>query len=120
MKIVVTGLSSFFLLANCASILCYLPMVLGEEVILLGDKHKKTGVVCEECHEGEISKGNVTKVNCFKCHIGYLKLAERTNKITPNPHKSHIGNLECIACHHIHKASEDYCGECHNIGFKVP
>ena len=59
MKIVVTGLSSFFLLANCASILCYLPMVSGGEVILLGDKHKKAGIVCEECHEGGTSKWDV-------------------------------------------------------------
>jgi fumarate reductase flavoprotein subunit len=120
MKIVVTGLSSFFLLANCASILCYLTMVSGGEVILLGDKHKKAGIVCEECHEGGTSKGDVTNAICFKCHIGYSKLAERTSKITSNPHESHIGYLECVACHHIHKLSEDYCGECHKFSLKVP
>lgn len=107
-------------MVDCVSIVCHLPMALGDAFMLLGERHKKAGVVCEECHQGEISEGNATKVDCFRCHIGYLKLAERTSKITPNPHKSHMGNLECIVCHHIHKASEDYCGECHNIGFKVP
>jgi fumarate reductase flavoprotein subunit len=119
MKIVAASLSSFFLLANCASILCYLPMVSGGEVILLGDKHKKADM-CEECHKDGSPKGNVIADICFKCHIGYSKLAERTNKITPNPHESHLGYLECVACHHIHKLSEDYCGECHKFGFKVP
>jgi hypothetical protein len=120
MRIVVTGLRRFFLLANCASILCYLPMVSGAEIIFLGDKHKKAGIVCGECHEEGLLKGNVTTANCTKCHIGYSKLIEQTKKIIPNPHDSHIVNLECVACHHIHKPSEDYCGECHNFGFKVP
>ena len=95
-------------------------MVSGGEVILLGEEHKKAGIVCEECHKDGAPKGDVITATCFKCHISYLKLAERTNRITPNPHESHIGNLECIACHHIHKPSEDYCKECHYTGFKVP
>ena len=86
----------------------------------MGDKHKKAGIVCEECHRDGSPEGNVITDICFKCHIGYSKLAERTNKITPNPHESHLGYLECVACHHIHKLSEDYCRECHKFGFKVP
>jgi len=120
MKTVVMGLNSFILLANCASILCCLPIVSGGEVILLEDKHKKAGVVCEECHKGGAPKSDVMTDTCFKCHISYSKVAEQTNKITPNPHKSHRGDLECMVCHHIHRTSEDYCKECHNIGFKVP
>jgi fumarate reductase flavoprotein subunit len=120
MKTVVIGLSSFSLLVNCASILCYLPMVSGGEVLLSGDKHKKAGIVCQDCHKDGSPEGNIITAICFKCHIGYSKLAERTNKITPNPHESHIGYLECFACHHIHKLSEDYCGECHKFSFKVP
>ena len=120
MKIAVTGLSSFFLLANCASILWYLPMVSGAEIIFLGDKHKKAGIVCQDCHKDGSLEGNVTTANCIKCHSGYSYLIEQTKKIIPNPHDSHIVNLECVACHHIHKPSEDYCAECHNFGFKVP
>jgi hypothetical protein len=120
MKIVAAGLSSFFLLANCASILCYLPTVSGAEIIFLGGKHKKAGIVCGDCHEEGLLKGKVTTANCIKCHISYSKLIEQTKKIIPNPHDSHVVNLECVACHHSHKPSEDYCGECHNFGFKVP
>jgi hypothetical protein len=28
--------------------------------------------------------------------------------------------LECEACHHLHRPSEDYCFQCHVFGFKVP
>jgi hypothetical protein len=30
-----------------------------------------------------------------------------------NPHDAHVGRLECRACHHMHKESQNKCSECH-------
>jgi len=41
--------------------------------------------------------------------------------IEANPHQSHNGELDCAVCHHMHKASEKYCIQCHSqYDFKVP
>jgi len=58
---------------------------------------------------------------CTKCHGDQAKVAEKTIKVIPNPHESHLGNVKCGLCHHGHKQSEDYCSTCHDLGYyKVP
>jgi len=47
-------------------------------------------------------------------------MAEKTSRLDPNPHDSHLGELECGRCHHQHKASENACAACHAIELKVP
>ena len=78
------------------------------------------------------------KEACFRCHAhaDYAELIERTAHIGPdpgsvrdapkegersanwylaqNPHRPyHYGEVECHLCHRMHRASEDYCSECH-------
>jgi len=86
----------------------------------LADKHKLRGVGCEGCHKESPPKERVPTSVCNKCHGDQVKLANRTQKVIPNPHDSHLGNVECELCHHAHKPSEDYCGNCHEFGYKVP
>jgi hypothetical protein len=86
----------------------------------LADKHNVVGVTCEGCHKENPPKEQVPTVVCDKCHGDEEKLAERTKKVIPNPHKSHLGNVKCELCHHAHKPPENYCGNCHEFGYKVP
>ncbi|HOD76591.1 MAG TPA: carboxyl transferase domain-containing protein, partial [Syntrophorhabdaceae bacterium] len=52
------------------------------------------------------------------------KLAAKTEpKDFPdrNPHKSHLGTINCTVCHKAHAASKTYCLECHkNFNMKIP
>jgi hypothetical protein len=91
-----------------------------EQAMLLGDKHKEMGIQCESCHKENPPQNKVPKAVCQGCHGDYKMLAEKTEKVDPNPHRSHEGNLDCSVCHHSHKPSEDHCESCHNFGFKVP
>jgi hypothetical protein len=86
----------------------------------LVDKHKVAGIGCDGCHKDNQAKDRVPTAVCTACHGDQAKLAERTQKVIPNPHDSHLGNVECGLCHHGHKKSEDYCGTCHEFNFKVP
>jgi hypothetical protein len=80
----------------------------------------------------------VSKEACFQCHAhgNYAELIERTEYIkldaslptessngdkppkawvaAQNPHNFyHWGEMDCRICHKMHRASEDYCSECH-------
>jgi hypothetical protein len=96
------------------------PFAWAQQSLLLGEKHKNAGVSCEGCHRDEAAKEQVSTAVCIGCHGDYPKIAELRAKSSPNPHESHLGNLKCESCHHVHKLSEDYCGKCHLIEFKVP
>ena len=53
---------------------------------------------------------------CLECHGPIEQLAKRSEpKDFPdrNPHKSHLGEIDCTVCHHEHSASKVYCLECH-------
>lgn len=85
----------------------------------LAAKHKSMGIECASCHKGTPPKPPEMTV-CLGCHGPYDKLAARGEKLEPNPHMSHLGELECDNCHHGHKPSTDYCARCHTFGLKVP
>lgn len=60
--------------------------------------------------------GFVTKNQCMQCHGDYAKLAEKTASLVPNPHKSHLGNVNCEDCHKPDQAKPVLmCNECHNF-----
>ena len=86
----------------------------------LAEKHKKIGIECQGCHQENPPGKPVTTPTCLTCHGDYTKIAVLTEKVDPNPHGSHEGNLECNVCHNAHKSSKDHCATCHNFGFKVP
>lgn len=114
----------FFLMILIVPLLSFLPsrphFTWAAQAVLLGDKHKDLGIQCDGCHKESPPQNKVPTAVCQGCHGDYKTLAERTQKVDPNPHKSHEGDLECEMCHHSHKPSEDRCGSCHNYGFKVP
>ena len=55
---------------------------------------------------------------CFDCHLpnehtSYEEVIQLTAGLEPNPHDSHLGQMDCEICHKTHKLSEDYCAQCH-------
>jgi hypothetical protein len=95
-------------------------MLLASDGKLLADKHKKAGIECNSCHKETPPKQAVKADVCTGCHGDYEKLAKSSEKVEPNPHDSHEGNLDCGVCHHSHRESEFYCSRCHAFGLKVP
>lgn len=78
------------------------------------------GTSLAEKHGGMWPKsenGFVTKNQCLKCHESYAALAKKTEKLSPNPHFSHMGAVNCEECH---RASEQkpvlMCNQCHKFG----
>ncbi len=86
----------------------------------LADKHRTASIACEDCHKESPPREQVATAICNKCHGDLAKIAERTKKVIPNPHESHLGNVKCELCHHTHRPSEDYCSNCHEFNYKVP
>lgn len=91
---------------------------------VLADVHKAKGLQCASCHE----KGKKVKVDdneaipnkqCVICH-GNLSTLSKKSKHEINPHKSHLGDINCTTCHHGHKPSTTYCLSCHNFDIKIP
>ena len=88
------------------------------------DRHIARGMSCESCH----GKGDPAKLDppdiqkCVQCHPTKA-LVEKTQGVKPqNPHVSphYQDRLECTNCHHLHEASENFCGQCHDFKYKVP
>lgn len=100
----------------------------------LADMHKGKGVECSACHGDKTTvDDNETIVNkkCIECHGALDKMALKQKPVEEDqppgnkeeevsPHKSHLGNISCTACHHGHMASWTYCLGCHNFDLKIP
>ena len=72
------------------------------------------------CHKTAPKAGaKVKKQVCQGCH-SYEQLAKQTAKVEPNPHYSHLGDVNCTDCHKGHKKSELMCNSCHQFDLKVP
>ena len=80
--------------------------------------HGDKDVTCRGCH-GEIFPtfgDTVENDRCLACHESYDALAQKTTPATfpdRNPHKSHLGEINCTVCHFAHSESKPYCLECH-------
>ena len=84
------------------------------------DKHIAAKVTCAQCHT-ENTATPPTVATCLTCHGGsYAKLAAMTENDKPNPHSSHRGDVPCDQCHHVHKASETLCNQCHTYDMTTP
>jgi hypothetical protein len=88
--------------------------------LLLADRHTNGGIGCPDCHKESPPGRSVPMAVCLGCHGDYQKVAAKTGKIDPNPHASHLGEYECVKCHHAHKASVNACAECHPMDMDVP
>ena len=94
--------------------------------------HAEANVSCKDCHhvtpllaateaftyitgnaQDPMRETTLPKEACLQCHRSYESLAERTSGLEPNPHDSHLGELDCSICHKAHRASEVYCTQCH-------
>lgn len=101
-------------------------------------EHALEGVSCLECHvptveeqvhelvvymqgdyEVPLEEMEVSEEFCYDCHLddehaSLEQVMQRTADREVDPHDSHlIGEMECDTCHSMHKASADYCAECH-------
>ncbi|BDU78300.1 cytochrome c3 family protein [Mesoterricola sediminis] len=85
--------------------------------------HALAGVTCAQCHDGKGKPAPVPTWTCVGCHGPTKDLAARTAQVKPhNPHQSrHYGtDAACAKCHHMHRASENDCLQCHAFQFQVP
>ncbi|GAB1825177.1 flavocytochrome c [Turicimonas sp. TL08] len=82
----------------------------------LAGTHQKMGLQCVSCHPSEVTDGE-KEINqkCTSCHGDLDALATKTQSQNPNPHKSHLGKIQCTACHSGHEPSVAYCTNCHDF-----
>lgn len=82
----------------------------------LAGAHAAKGVTCESCHKpGTSLTDGEREVNasCTSCHGPMEQIPVSTQG--PNPHKSHLGDIQCTTCHRAHESSRAYCLECHDF-----
>jgi Cytochrome c3 len=84
------------------------------------DKHIGAGLTCASCHRDAPPPKAPAMTVCTACHGSYSQIAAKMASDQPNPHASHLGEIPCSACHHIHRASESFCDECHTFGMNPP
>ena len=84
------------------------------------DKHVRAGLNCAACHADAPPPKAPAMTACLGCHGSYSDIAAKTAADQPNPHASHVGNVPCEACHHVHKASELMCSQCHAFQMNPP
>ena len=85
------------------------------------DRHVAKGMTCETCHkDGTPAPGaRVSKDTCKSCH-NPADLAKKTEKLEPNPHYNHLGDVSCVECHKGHQPSTLMCNDCHKFNLKTP
>lgn len=94
--------------------------------VFLDALHAKKNTTCTGCHGNflPISEATVENGRCLSCHGGLEQLAAKTSPMQfpdRNPHKSHLGEIDCTVCHHAHRESEVYCLGCHKaFQMKIP
>jgi fumarate reductase flavoprotein subunit len=91
--------------------------------VVLADLHAAKKLACDSCHGAgaTVVDDNEQPVNsnCIKCHGALSEVAKKaTGHI--NPHKAHLGEINCTTCHHGHVASKAYCLNCHDFMMKIP
>jgi len=84
------------------------------------DKHLAAGLNCASCHANAAPPQAPADSVCTSCHGSYEQIAAKSSSDNPNPHASHLGDIPCSSCHHIHEASVLYCAQCHNFDLKTP
>ncbi len=87
--------------------------------------HFSANITCVSCHDKDIIGENILKnTKCLSCHGPLEELIAKTApKDFPdrNPHKSHLGEINCTVCHAAHAESKIYCLECHpQFEMKLP
>jgi fumarate reductase flavoprotein subunit len=89
----------------------------GDKASFLAGAHMKNGLACASCHvDGKVSDSE-TEINgkCAACHDPAALAKKTAREGLPNPHQSHLGDVQCTACHSGHEASVAYCTNCHDF-----
>lgn len=81
--------------------------------------HAELNMACADCHGTDTPDKRAPASACTGCHGEYADIAKLTEKVEPNPHKSHQGEIRCTICHKVHMPSVVYCAECHDFGLKI-
>jgi fumarate reductase flavoprotein subunit len=90
----------------------------------LAELHKARQISCADCH-GTAKKITVDdsekgiNQSCIGCHGGLDAVGAKA-KGHINPHKSHLGQLNCTTCHSGHSRSQAYCLKCHTYDMPIP
>lgn len=84
------------------------------------DKHLAAGLNCASCHANAAPPAAPTESVCTSCHGSYEQIAAKSASDNPNPHASHLGNIPCASCHHVHQVSVLYCDQCHAWELTTP
>jgi fumarate reductase flavoprotein subunit len=88
----------------------------GTKSSFLAGAHGKMGMDCSSCHKEARIDDSERSINksCTECHGGLAAVAKKTSQEI-NPHKSHLGEINCTSCHGGHEASVVYCSSCHKF-----
>ncbi len=118
-------LFAFAVVAACAAVFltpaaAQSPPAPGAGHGFLIDKHVAAGLSCDACHAENPPAKAADQSACIKCHGSYKDIAAKTAADQPNPHASHLGDIPCASCHHVHQASVTYCAQCHNFDLTTP
>lgn len=89
----------------------YAPLAQAAGVTVKG-KHASEGLTCADCHKTAKPSAAAAVEACLDCHGGYEAVA-KLGKGEHNPHDSHLGRMQCLKCHRVHRPSEIVCLECH-------
>lgn len=93
---------------------------------LAGFHQQQKGLECASCHKNGMEVSDSERemnASCTSCHGDLAKVAATYKKAAdePNPHASHLGTIQCTACHSAHQKSEAYCLGCHDFPqMKIP
>lgn len=88
----------------------------------LSGSHLKKQLDCSSCHGQDLipdDSETVLNQQCITCHGSLAQVAAK-NQAHINPHKSHLGEINCTACHSGHEPSRPYCQNCHTFDMKIP
>ena len=115
-------ISVFVTLAMLVSLVAGQGMAFSAESRNLAGIHAAKKLACSVCHEsGFVPDDSEVRENsrCITCHGTLEKVAAKA-KGHINPHKSHLGEISCTACHHGHASSRPYCANCHTFAMNIP
>lgn len=60
-------------------------------------------------------KAPYENASCLGCHGSYEALAEKTATLEPNPHRNHMGHVQCESCHAMESEPRLMCNDCHSF-----
>lgn len=80
----------------------------------LQELHASKQVQCSACHPQGPQVAPTTQ-DCAACHGSYKEVAKATANLKPNPHDSHMGELDCVVCHKGHQQQTVFCNQCHTF-----